>query len=144
MKSFPGFLLLALACNVTAATHKPAWARYHFREVASLHDIPARVRATLGAARPGPDGIADKGQPFNATDVIKHPWHSRRFVTAGHDGHAWLVAVEQGGYGYRYVIYLVVDRTLRARWTVLQAVGSLKSLKDLLGALPHAQAVTGP
>ena len=43
------------------------------------------------------EGIADRGQPFNVTDVVDNRLPMQRFLTAGVDGDTWLVAVERGG-----------------------------------------------
>lgn len=139
MKVLASITLFALACSAFAAGQPPAWARYHFKEVASLHDLPAPILDTLGAHKPGLEGIADRGQPFNATDVIEHPWPFRRFVIAGHDGNAWLVAYEQGGYAHAWRVLLFVGDTVTERWVLYRPV---TSLKEVLDALPHAQEVT--
>jgi hypothetical protein len=56
------------------------------------------------------DPIADRGEPFNSTDVIVREWPGRRFIRAGHAGEHWFVWYEQGGIAYFKTILMLVPR----------------------------------
>src|SRR3954471_17113132 len=103
-------LIVALAgCAAKPAPERPGpepeavspgpavpWQGHELREVTSLKALPDSIREAIGVDRPGLGGVADRGQPCNATDVIFEPGPRRRFITAGHDGNVWLVVLEQG------------------------------------------------
>jgi hypothetical protein len=73
------------------------WQGHELREVTSLKALPASIREALHVDRPGVNGVADRDQPFSATDVVIEPRPMRRFITAGQDGNLWLVVLEYGG-----------------------------------------------
>jgi hypothetical protein len=114
-----------------AAAPVVRWQGHRLREVTSLAALPAAIRQTLRADEPGLAGIADRGKPFNATDAIVEPAPMRRFITAGQDGDLWLVALEQGGYGYSVQILEFSGGMVRRRW---EATGPQDGV-DSLGTL---------
>ena len=68
-------------------------ARESFTEVDDLHLLPKRIQALFDYP------IANKGEPFNATDVIdlSKPLPGARFAIAGISARYALLAVERGG-----------------------------------------------
>jgi hypothetical protein len=72
--------------------------------VDSLKKLPKAVRDVL--VRPG-GAMADRGEAFNATDVIMTPAASRRFIRGGRIGAVWFVWYEQGGIAYSKNIVLI-------------------------------------
>ena len=92
-------LLLAFVMPVElahAACDEP-----RFVEERSLAALPAAIRNLLGADRKDHDGLADKDQPFQATDVIIEPdLPARRFRLAAVGANCIVVEIERGGIGY--------------------------------------------
>lgn len=76
------------------------WAGHVLYEVKTLKALPQNLRTILGVEKTGLDGIADRDGRYNATDAVDPnlPW--RRFIVAGMDGDAALIAVEHGGFGW--------------------------------------------
>ena len=68
--------------------------------VTRLDDLPEAVRSTLNTLVP--DGIAEAGGPFNATDVWvgQPPYPRRRFIRAYRHGRRWVIWYEAGGRGH--------------------------------------------
>lgn len=68
--------------------------------VQSLRDLPAGVQVLLGVGLAPEDGIADKGEPYNDSDVLlENSPPGRRFALGLLRDDAAIVAVEQGGRG---------------------------------------------
>jgi hypothetical protein len=67
-------------------------------EVEKLSALPAGVTQLLSALPDG--GVADRGAPFNATDVVREPLPFRRLILAGVSENQVLIAIEHGGIGY--------------------------------------------
>jgi len=107
------------------------WQGHRLREVTSLAGLPTAIRQMLGADEPGLEGIADRGKPFNATDVIVEPGPMRRFITAGQDGGLWLVALEQGGIGYSVQILEFSNGAVRRHWVAMGPQDGVDSLGTL-------------
>jgi hypothetical protein len=112
------------------------WQGGNFQEVQGLADLPASIRSALGVGRLGLDGVADRGQPFNPTDVVDDRLPMRRFLAAGRDGDTWLVALEQGGYGYRVEVFLfsALEATPKQQWSLGDQPKTLNEIVQLLGA----------
>jgi hypothetical protein len=133
-------LIVALAaCAAKPAAERPGpeseavspgpavpWQGHELREVTTLSALPASIRKTLGVDRPGLGGVADRGQPFNATDVIFEPGPWRRFITAGRDGNLWLVVLEHGGIGYSVQVMEFAGGDVRNRWVLFDTPKSLE------------------
>jgi hypothetical protein len=49
-----------------------------YQEVRALADLPGVIRSGLGVDRPGRDGVADRGRPFNVTDIVDDNLERRR------------------------------------------------------------------
>jgi len=108
--------LMAAACASEPTMSSVEWQGRVLREVRSLGELPAPVRLGLGVGEPGLNGVADRGKPFNATDVVDdESLPMRRFLVAGYDGDAWLVAIEHGGRGYHVEVSLFIAQQPRAR-----------------------------
>ena len=108
------------ACGSGCTANTVRWRGHVFHEVRTLADLPPRIQSALGATRPGIDGIADRDEPFNATDVVYNDHPTRRFLTAGSDGDTWLVAVEHGGRGYNVEVSLFSPEALpKEKWVLL-------------------------
>lgn len=135
-------LLAALSVVVAACgSHAPAgvqWRGRTFHEVHSLAQLPAVIRSRLGAGRPGLSGVADRGSPFNATDVVRDDLPMRRFLAAGRAGDTWLVALERGGRGYRVEVFLYSERDTapKQRWVLLGNPKTLTEVVQQVGAKP--------
>jgi hypothetical protein len=115
-RTFTAFICIALSLHCGAAG-AIRWGKYSFHEVTSLDSIPHPILWDIYASGP----IADRGRPFNGTDLISPGGPpSRRFLTAGSDTamDTWIVAVEQGGFDYRLMVYLYKHESIIATWTV--------------------------
>jgi hypothetical protein len=98
--------LLVLPLGASALDGPVAWRGHSFVPVESISALPPAIRRQIGADAKGIEGVADRGQPFNRTDVVDESLPMRRFAAAGHDGDMWVVALEQGGRGYEVVVTL--------------------------------------
>jgi hypothetical protein len=116
------------ACGPKRGASTVVWRDHTFHEVATLSDVPPAIRSQLG----GRSGIADRGECFNATDVVSSPCPTSRFLAAGQDQDAWLVALERGGRGYHVDVLLfsspgaVADR----KWVLFERPATLKEVVD--------------
>ena len=134
--------LLAAASVIVAgcdSKNVPAtveWQGHAFQEVRALADLPAIIQSELGADRPGTGGVADRGRPFNVTDVVKGNLPMRRLLAAGRNDDTWLVAVERGGRGYSVEVFLfsAAERTPKQKWVLLDRP---KSLGEVVRQMPH-------
>ena len=130
--------LLGAAVTVAACQARPPdrveWRGYDFQEVRSLSELPASLRTELGAGRAGLDGIADRGRPFNVTDVVDSKLPMRRFLTAGRDGDTWLVAQERGGRAHYLEVFLFLanERVPKLRWVLAAEAKTLREVVRLL------------
>jgi hypothetical protein len=129
-QALPALLVILSACG-SCAPAGVDWRGHTLHEARSLADLPAVIRSRLGAGRPGLSGVADRGRPFNATDVVRDELPMRRFLAAGRDGDTWLVALERGGRGYRVEVFLFSEREAapKEKWTLL---GNPKTLAEVV------------
>jgi len=106
------------------------WQGHVLKEVRALEKLPAGIRSNLGANRQGLEGVADRGRPFNVTDVVNDKLPMRRLLTAGQDGATWLVALEHGGRGYNVEVFLfsAPDSTPVQKWVLLNRPGNLREV----------------
>jgi len=79
-------------------------------ESRSLANLPEGVAALLGGGVTGTKGIADRGQKFNATDLIDQALPMRRLVLAGVAAECVLVSEERGGRGHSFVVLAFVKQ----------------------------------
>ena len=70
------------------------------QEVRSLTVLPKGVRDALSVSKQGEEGIADVGEPFNVTDVVRESLPFRRLILAGISDNRVIVGIEHGGIGY--------------------------------------------
>jgi hypothetical protein len=90
------------------------------REVTSLDNLPRELRALLPRDNAGLDGIADRGRPFNATDVVLHDLPRRRFTLAAVSSSCAVIAVQYGGIATGFTLteyHLVQNRWLMVSHT---------------------------
>ena len=108
-RQIAALLLVVLAggaCATGPVSKRLEWQGHVLREVRSVTQIPAVLQSSLGVGRPGLEGVAERGQPFNSTDMVDERLPMRRFFVAGRDSDTWLVALEHGGRGYRVEVFL--------------------------------------
>jgi hypothetical protein len=104
---------LLFACGTAAASEQPSSPNFTCKlsRPATMYDslkqLPP-ILATALRAKIGP--MADRGEFFNATDVIIKPGPGRRFIRAGQSGGAWFAWYEQGGIAYFQSIVLFTGR----------------------------------
>lgn len=110
--------VMMLGCETNRIPATVEWRGHALQEVRSLAALPTVIQSGLGSDRPGLDGIADRGRPFNRTDVVDHNLPMRRFIVAGTEGDTWLIALEHGGRGYRVEVFLfsALDATPKQKW----------------------------
>ena len=144
-----GFALLILlaACVKTPVTadkgqESVEWAGHIFHEVRNLKELPAGVQSALGVGKSGLDGIADHGGKYNPTDVILSDLPMRRFLFAGVDGDATLVAVEHGGEGWRLDVILFDHADQKA--AIDAVLGALSALFARSLVTPNAKLPGAP
>ena len=108
------------------------------REVRTLADLPPAIRSGLGANGSGLERIADRGECFNASDVVNGDCPMRRFGVAGNDRETWLVALEQGGRGYHVEVLLFysLQATPSQRWVLFQRPSTLQDVVHELSEEP--------
>jgi hypothetical protein len=89
-----------------------------FALVDDLRKIEPQVLAAFHA-KVRPWEIANRGKPFNATDVAIHNWPMRRFVLAGSAPGVWFILYEHGGIGYHHnLVVFAKDKS----WQLVVAV----------------------
>lgn len=125
---------VAGACASEPMMSGVEWQGRPLREVRSVRQIPASAQFGLGVDRQGLDGVADRGQPFNPTDVIDERLPMRRFLVAGHDGDTWLVAIERGGRGYSVEVFQFAaqEPTAKQKWVLLDRPRTLADVVRLI------------
>ncbi|HTD04247.1 hypothetical protein [Undibacterium sp.] len=74
-------------------------------ELASIEKLPAAVSNLLGANQRGLEGIANRGNKFNATDIVDSELPMRRLGFGAISSNCVLVAIEHGGYGYNVELW---------------------------------------
>jgi hypothetical protein len=95
-------LSLALAFALSATDTSGAEAPPHINgqslsEVLSLAFLPVGVTTALGRTKSGMDGVADRTERFNVTDVVYSKLPMRLFIVGGVSDTHVLVAIEHGG-----------------------------------------------
>ena len=102
-----------------------AWERFrrvNWVTTQSLGSIAPPVLEVLRGRFAGDTRLADRGQPFQATDSVSgHP--TRRLVLAGHAGSDSFVVYEQGGRGH-HLVFVMFDSREQSPRPVLRATGS--------------------
>jgi hypothetical protein len=112
-------------------------------EAHSLRELPAGIQALLGVGLGEDGGIADRGASFNASDVAGGGLPRHRFVLGAVNGDIAVVAVEQGGRGYR--VETMEFRQVGATWEPVRcAVGAEAPQRsaELLGSIASPRAAS--
>ena len=119
-----------VACESEHISGAVEWRGHAFHEVRALADLPAVIQSGLGVGRPGLDGVADRGRPFNVIDVVDDALPMRRFLVAGRDDGTWLVALERGGRGYSVEVFLFSagEATPSQKWVLLDRPKTLREV----------------
>jgi len=87
----------------------------------SLKALPPELRQALQATA---GGMADRGEFFNAGDVVSKPAPFNRFIRAGAIGEYWFVWYEHGGFAYwkqivvfgrEYALHIVANQRATTR-----------------------------
>jgi hypothetical protein len=107
------FALTAIAFAALALSSR-ATATDQCRDLPRLADVPVNVRLPLESAV-GP--VADKGQPFNATDVVRSGLASNRLIAACQTREFVAVAIERGGRGYHIEVFHFKGGKETRRWS---------------------------
>lgn len=95
-----GLAAMLAICGCALAAGQGNDRQAGWTSVQSLRDLPAGVQVLLGVGLAPDDGIADKGEPYNDSDVLlENSPPGRRFALGLLRGDAAIVAVEQGGRG---------------------------------------------
>ena len=125
-------LLLASICclGCSPAGRSVAWQGKSWVEETSLRKVPADVVTAIGS-----EPLAERGQPFNPSDVF-NGLPSRRFLVAGIAPDEAIVAVERGGRGHFLEILRIgrADRRVRQRWA--DGFAPVDSLEQVLRRIP--------
>jgi len=117
------FASIVVAAVIGIGCCLPASAGDQWVEAQSVRELPAGIQALLGVGLGEQDGIADRGDRFNAGDVAGTGLPQRRFALGAVNGDTAVVAVEQGGRGYS--VATVEFRQLGATWEPVRCtVGS--------------------
>ena len=109
MKYLGALLALLLTASAAAASEEPSSPNFTCKlaHAATMYDSLKQLPPLLASAlreKIGP--MADRGEFFNATDVIIKPGPGRRFIRAGHVRDTWFVWYEQGGIAYFHAIVM--------------------------------------
>lgn len=132
MRSVAWVLLLAsiCSCGCSPAGRSITWQGKSWVEETSLRKLPADVLTAMGV-----EPIADRGQPFNPSDVF-NGLPARRFLLAGIAPDEAIVAVERGGAAHHLEFLRIgrADRRVRQRWE--DAFVPVDSLEQVLRRIP--------
>jgi hypothetical protein len=131
-----GLVVVATPCVATepSAGSSQAWGRFKVATWSTSRSIggvaPAVVEA-LQARFPGDRRLADRGQAFQATDIVTGE-PTRRLVLAGRSGSDAFVVYEQGGRGH-HLVFVMFDARGQAPRPVLRASGTAGTHDDAKG-----------
>ena len=130
--------LTQFACS-SQKTDNVHWRGQNYKEVLSIFLLPNRLQEMIGVGRQGLEGIADRNEKFNVTDVIDPTLPMRRFAVAGLSSKSAIVAVERGGRGYNVQILLIplksAGEEISETWVLFKKPTTLRALLDELGKL---------
>jgi hypothetical protein len=102
----------------------------HWATTRSLGDVDLAIIRALKSRFGRDDRLADRGDPFDATDVLAGK-PRRRLVLAGHAERQWFVAYEVGGRGHHLV--LAVFDTAQPPTPIMLARGNVGAHDDVSG-----------
>jgi hypothetical protein len=135
------FASIVVAAGVGIGCCSPAGAGDAWVEAQSLRELPAGIQALLGVGLGENGGIADRGDRFNAGDVVGNGLPQRRFALGAVNGDTAVVAVEHGGRGYS--VATVEFKQMGATWEPVRCtVGSEPPRRstELLDSIKARQA----
>jgi hypothetical protein len=122
--------LLGAAASAASVPATVACGGLDYAEAASLKELPPEIRSALGAGAVGMDGIADRGERFNSSDVVDEKLPARRFAAGGFAPGRAVVFVERGGFAYRVeaIQFSIADgkASVAKRWTLSRKPAGLK------------------
>jgi len=99
-------LLAPLAVTATQPQKAKVFLETKYRSIEWLRELPPELAAAFRKHVHGVP-VADRGEPFNATDVAgKSDPPRRRFLVAGTSASGSFVAYEHGGRGHHYHLVL--------------------------------------
>ena len=133
---------IVVATVVGIGCCSPAGAGDQWVEAQSLRELPAGIQALLGVGLGEDGGIADRGDRFNAGDIVGDGVPRRRFVLGAVNGNTAVVAVEQGGRGYS--VATVEFRQTGDSWEPVRCTRSSEPPRrstELLDSIKARQAV---
>ena len=135
------FVLFLALLGAVASEPTLRWRNYEFREISALAALPTSIQEQLGAHISGLGGIADRGRPFNSTDVVDSARPMRRLVAAGQSGDTWLVALEHGGIASNVEVYLFSSGVQRQHWVL--PISRPQNLQAVIQQLPAVDPSEG-
>ena len=108
-------------------------------EIRSLAELPIDLRQQLPGSTRGLSGIADRGRPFNATDVVDDDLPMQRFILGAVGPTCAVIAVEHGGRAHYFELteYQLIVEGWHSVWHSTMFVAP-KTVRDLL--LEHQSA----
>lgn len=119
------------AIPLGARAASPSCGTTPLEQVDSVTALSRELQSSLGVGNTGSDGIADRGDQFDATDV-RTGLAGRRYAMGAAGKDCAVVAIEVGGRGYRVERW--VYRLDGAKWSP-QFAGYLSKIPTSLGAL---------
>ena len=121
-RAAPTILIVVLSLGVVVSHDIPQIeiVTGDYERVENVADLPQAVQEFFNAIEVCP-GLADRGDDFNSTDVIRAGLPCKRLMAAGYAGNIWFVQYESGGYAHNHFLGLFRvdnDELVRA-WTYL-------------------------
>lgn len=114
-------------------------------EVQSVEQLPLDLKKILGRQKNGIEGLADRRDEFNRTDVIDTKLPMRRFAIGGAGPGSALVAYEQGGRGYSIHAVAFALGTLGwvevGEWTLQKTPDTLRGLLGLINGKHYTNQI---
>ncbi|MEO8343477.1 MAG: hypothetical protein ABI536_06620 [Gallionella sp.] len=138
MKTIPSITLIfvALLGSPLFAFGDTDCSNESFSEVNSLSKLPGEIGELLGKSISGTNGIADRGEKFNITDVVFEQLPFRRFNLAAISSNCVFAAIEHGGRGY--YIELWKFRRDKDKWSGIQLQNIHSLPNSYLELISHA------
>ena len=104
-------LHLAYAADSNEAKPSANWWLVHYEPLESLKAVPASVLKELSLKIPDDPRLADRNEPFNATDVVDPTLPRRRFTFGGTSPQFVIVCYEHGGRGrhHHVTVFAMTD-----------------------------------
>jgi hypothetical protein len=131
-----GLVVVVAPCIAAAQSvaSNDAWGRFKvatWSTSQSLGNVAPAVVEALQARFPDDRRLADRGQPFQATDIVTGE-PTRRLVLAGRSDADAFVVYEQGGRGH-HLVFVMFDTRGQVPRPVLRASGTAGTHDDAKG-----------